>query len=108
MLVQLNGQVQWKWWVDPLSGGYVAECTPLKLTAAGETLSELDQDMHGALDDLFGYLLEEGELEQFLLEQGWTASLPITPELRERGPHFVITMNLQQVSAPKVPRSAMN
>jgi predicted RNase H-like HicB family nuclease len=41
MMVQINGQVMWRAFRDPGTGTFIGVCDPLKLTARGDTWSEL-------------------------------------------------------------------
>ncbi|MBI2921260.1 MAG: hypothetical protein HYY18_09280 [Planctomycetes bacterium] len=73
-------------WQDSKSGWYVGACDPLKLTASGETFSELSADMEGVTQDLLQDLLKSGDLDAFLKMRGWSygVAVKLTPTSRVR------------------------
>lgn len=76
-VVDIQAQLAWQAHRDARSRMWVAYCQPLSLTAEGETWSELNQSIGEILNLLFMELLESNELDRFLLQHGWTLSVPV-------------------------------
>ena len=72
--IKIESTLQWMAKQCPESGYWVAECLPLGLCMEGENLDELHSLIAEACHALFADLLEDGELDQYLRERGWTAS----------------------------------
>ena len=54
------------------TGDYVAVCDSLGLTVTAETKGELHANIDEALQLLMDDVIADGELEQFLTDQGWS------------------------------------
>ena len=78
-IVRVSGKARLPWTCGPDadSGVWVGVCPPLALTIQGETWADLMESIADALDALIKDLFEDGELEQFLKEHGWTLSKQI-------------------------------
>lgn len=55
---------------------WIAECRPLGLSMEGDTLDEVRGLIGETMHALFLDLIEDGDLEAFLLEKGWTKAGP--------------------------------
>ena len=66
------------WYVrhDQVSGIWSGACPALRLTAQGDSHRELREDIDGAMQDLFRYLVTEGKLESHLRGAGWALAVP--------------------------------
>ena len=74
-VIRIEGRIEWK--IDSTeSGPWVGFCDALKLTAQADTWGELMQDIEWAMGSVFEDLLETGDLERFLEERGWGATIP--------------------------------
>lgn len=71
-LFRIDGQVEWMFWFDTPGDQWLAVCPALNLNAYGSTYQDMVNCMHEAAQLLWEDLLEEGDFEQFLQEQGWT------------------------------------
>lgn len=74
----MDGQVQWRV-TKTQTGQWVAVCDPFGLCMEGESLDDLHANINETIQLLFEDLFEDGELEKFLTDRGWTAQ-PIVPE----------------------------
>jgi hypothetical protein len=71
------------WAIRQAAGGnWVGVCVPLGLTLQSDTWASLMEDIGLALDALLRNLLESGDLDRFLRNQGWELASPI-PKRRE-------------------------
>lgn len=66
------------WYVrhDQVSGIWSGACPALRLTAQGDSHRELREDMEGAMQDLFRYLVTEGKFDNYLRGAGWAFAIP--------------------------------
>ena len=72
-IVQVEGRAQLLWKVARASGGHwVAVCDPMGLTIQSDTWASLMEDIAQTLNALMVDLLEEGELDRFLRDRGFT------------------------------------
>ncbi len=86
--VNIATNLQWMAF-ETESGTWVARCEPLCLTLEGDSLDELHSLIPEVLKGLFEDLVEDDELEQFLVDRGWRAEdIPTHPE------------EIQEVSVP--------
>jgi len=70
--IEVESTLQWMATQCPDSGYWVAECPPLGLCMEGETLDDLHSLIAESCHALFIDLLEDGELDRYLHERGWT------------------------------------
>ena len=70
-IIQIDATVQWQYYREPEMGWYVGNCDALGLTIEGATHSEMIEMIQRAQDLMFRYLLESGELPQFLDRHHW-------------------------------------
>lgn len=54
--------------------GWIATCEPLGLMLDGSSLDELHSLIPETMNLLFADLIEDGDLEKFLIERGWNES----------------------------------
>jgi hypothetical protein len=94
MTLDLEAQVEWKFFRDAASGYWIAICDPLKQTVSAETWAELNDSIAQTLDLLFRELLEKNELESFLRSHGWRFTQPL-PD-RRRNVRFDVPWKLVQ------------
>lgn len=73
MNVQIQGQIFWIAHRDPATGRWLGVCPPLNLNAVGDTFAELQVCANDAMALLFLDLFESGELQTFLMKNGWQA-----------------------------------
>jgi hypothetical protein len=73
---QIDARVEWKFARDSQSERWIGVCAALKVTAEADTWGEFCQTINEIQNELFRDLLEEGELQSFLLQHGWN---PLTP-----------------------------
>ena len=71
--VNVNGQVQWQVTKDDRSGRFIGVCPPLGLTIEAESHRELMENISDSLHLLMMTMLQQGELDRFLRDRGWTA-----------------------------------
>ena len=73
---QVDARVEWQVARDPKSDRWIGVCPALKVTAEADTWGELAQTINEIHNELFRDLLEDGELQAFLIQHGWQ---PVTP-----------------------------
>ena len=76
VIVRVQGLVQWQHWQSGRSGRWIAVCEPLNLVLQGESKEELYSLIPEAVDLLMRDLVRENEIDAFLRERGWSASVP--------------------------------
>lgn len=71
--VQIEGQLAWRAFRDPVTATWVGVCDHLKLTARGESWHDLEEDIHDLVQTIFADLLSDGPgaFETFLQLHGW-------------------------------------
>ena len=81
-IIEIKAQIQWVTYKDMQSGQWIGVCEPLRLTALGETHSDLLEAISDAQEVLFRDLLIEDELHSFLRARGWelTGKIPHDPQ----------------------------
>ncbi|MGH7253641.1 MAG: hypothetical protein ACREIE_07570 [Nitrospiraceae bacterium] len=79
--VEAKAQIQWAHYRSR-RGKWIAVCDPLGITLQSDKFSDLVEDMAHALNALLKDLLQEGELERFLRDRGWslTGPTPAAPD----------------------------
>lgn len=87
ILYRIDANVKWFMAHDPQDGLWIAVCPSLNLNADGTTREELDSCIAEVVHLLFTDLHENGEFDQFLTDQGWTAKREIRETLGG-GPTF--------------------
>ncbi len=87
-IVKIAANVNWEIAQDPDSGLWIGVCDALRLNADGETFQELQECMSEAMELLFLDLYEEGDLEEFLHDHGWTMQEPATAAPAASRPRF--------------------
>ena len=90
--VRIDASLPYKVW-QAQSGVWIGVCDALQVTVQADTWAELMEAIIDGLEMIFQDLLNSGELEQFLAEQGWQArgpydvdtkfDVPFIPELVE-------------------------
>ena len=70
LAVNIATNLQWMAFATE-SRTWIARCEPLGLTLEGDSLDELHGLIPEVLRGLFEDLIEDDELEQFLLDRGW-------------------------------------
>ncbi len=95
--VHINAQLVWQARRTP-SGNIVAACDDLGLTVQASTDDELHSMINEVLYNVFVDLLEEGQLERFLLDRGWRPNIPLPRAIPEDGIAFDVPFTVQQVS----------
>ena len=83
MIVGFNIEAEIAWRAIRDDSGWVGICDALKLTAQGETWSDLNETIDDIQQDLFVSLLAEGSLADFLQANGWTPTKPLPPSKTE-------------------------
>jgi hypothetical protein len=71
--IQINAQLQWQL-RRTASGSIIAECQPIGLVLEAEDEAEARSVVEEGLHYFFLDHFEEGTLERFLRERGWTSS----------------------------------
>lgn len=110
MLVRINAQLGWTVAQDPQSLRWVGVCPALAITAEAESFSKLTEMMNEEVNELMRDLLEEGSLDSYLHERGWT-SLPGTPIPRlmpAEGVNFDVPMEIRLNSVAGLSARARN
>lgn len=102
--IRVRAKLQWKAFLDPASGKWVALCEPLKLTADGETWQDLWDSANDAVQFLLVDLVRKGRLQQFMREHGWKlaegARIPTRQEALTRRPRFDVPFELSSSRPP--------
>lgn len=75
MLIRIDALVPCRA-IQGTTGRWVGICDPLNITVEGDTWTEMKALTAEAIDLLLADLLETGELDRFLRDQGWTPSHP--------------------------------
>lgn len=72
-VVQVVGaQLVWKVEQDPSTRSWIGQCDAIRQTALGDSFNDLvHNSIRNLMQELFNDLLSEGELEDFLRQQGW-------------------------------------
>ena len=89
ILYRIDAKIAWHVAHDPQDGLWLAVCPSLNLNASGTSREELDSCMAEAVHLLFTDLHEDREFDQFLSDQGWTASMELGGFV-ENGPKFAV------------------
>lgn len=92
--VELQAQVDWKFFKDRASGYWIAVCEPLQQTVSAATWAELNESIAQTLDLLFQELLQRNELESFLKSHGWKLLTDQPPTSRSRNVRFDVPWKL--------------
>lgn len=71
-IVRIKAELVWHVVRDAESGEFVGVCPPLNLNAIGETFHEFLECASEVIGLLFADLFEDGELEAFLRQNGWS------------------------------------
>lgn len=100
-LVRIDGSARWLLARDPDSGELVATCPALNLTAVGETMGELVEGIEQSICLLLESLVEHGELEAFLLRNGWTLLNGAAPT-GHRKVRFDLPFEIQKVGSQEL------
>jgi predicted RNase H-like HicB family nuclease len=76
-----NGTIQVNFYSE--KNGFIAKCEPLNLVTQGDTLQEAADMFDEAIKILFEDLIENDNLENYLVSMGWdvTDNKVITPRL---------------------------
>ena len=74
---EVNAQIAWRVLRDRKTSNWIGVCDALKLTARGDTWEELTRSVEEIQGELFRDLFEEGALDRFLLDLGWTPLMPL-------------------------------
>jgi len=70
VIVETNGPVEWQ--VNLSSPRqWIGVCEPLGLTAEGDSLDDLRQNIERSIQRLMEHLNSTGEFDSFLRERGW-------------------------------------
>ena len=77
-IIKIEANVAWKFF-RATGGNWVAVCDPLGLTVQSDTYANLMEDIALTLNALLKDLLEERELDKFLLDRGWRSVQGIIP-----------------------------
>lgn len=82
-VIEINATVQWHYMREPEAGRYIGECNALGLVLEASTHEDLAHRIHHAQSLMFQYLLESGELDQFLRQHHWTMHGTIPPSIKD-------------------------
>lgn len=101
--VVIQGKVSWRAFMDDATGTWIAVCDPMKLTARGDTWSDMADDCNDIIQNVLTDLLHEGELDTFLSKQGWRrmTAVPVMPHTPV---HFDLPVIVEQ--EPERPRAS--
>ena len=72
-VVQVQAQIQWEFYQDPISKRWIAICRPLKLVLEADTNTELRENIEDSLNLFMRSIFADGQFEQFMREHGWVA-----------------------------------
>lgn len=80
-IIEIRTTIRWETYKDARSGQWIGVCESLRLTALGETQSDLLDAIADAQNALFRDLLVDEELDAYLRARGWAMSgkLPEDP-----------------------------
>ena len=70
-VIKVKGAIPWSV-KETVEGPWVAVCDSLGLTVQSDTWADLMDDIGSTLELMFADLLEEGQLDQFFQQRGWT------------------------------------
>lgn len=80
-IIKIQANVGWKVFRSPTSKRWLAVCDDLNICLEGDSETELRSLIPEALHLMMFDLLSDQELDQFLREKGWSASMiPVRPE----------------------------
>ncbi len=80
IVIEVKSTLEWTATQTESSHKWIAECEALGLSMEGDSLDELHSLIPEACFALFVDLLEDNELDQFLMERGWHAmNMPAGP-----------------------------
>ncbi len=99
VLIRIATQVQFKVARDPQTGGWIAACDPLSITTSGETWDDLWEDAAEAIQSMLTDLFEDGQLQQFLRENGWQLRDGPFPRQTAAVPRFELPFTLNAPSS---------
>ncbi|MGE3176775.1 MAG: hypothetical protein AB7G23_19105 [Vicinamibacterales bacterium] len=100
-IVRIDGSAQWLLARDPDSGELVATCPGLNLTAVGDTMAQLVEGIEQSICLLLESLLAHGELEAFLLRNGWTL-MNGAPAPGQKRVRFDLPFEIQKVGSQEL------
>jgi len=80
-VVQINANLTWVVFQDPVSRYWIGVCEALKISSQGKTVSDLRENIDDATNMMFRDLAERQELELFLRQHKWTleGEMPAKP-----------------------------
>lgn len=70
---EIESLIGWQAFRSTSNDVWIAQCDALGLTLEAKTLDDLHSLIPEALSDLLTDLIEEGDLDAFLREKGWSA-----------------------------------
>ena len=70
-VIKVKGTIPWSV-EETAEGPWVAVCDSLGLTVQSDTWTDLMDDIGSTLKLMFADLLDEGQLDQFFQQRGWT------------------------------------
>jgi hypothetical protein len=80
IVIEVKSTLEWSATQSASSRKWIAECEALGLSMEGDSLDELHSLIPEACFALFVDLLEDDELDRFLMERGWHAmNMPAGP-----------------------------
>ncbi len=83
MMLQLNLKIRCEAEKIEQSGRWIGECKSLGIVVEGDSLDDVHNATDEAIDLLFADLVEDGELEEFLADRGWSLNEPIPDAVSE-------------------------
>lgn len=104
-IVRIEAKLTWMVAQDPDTGTYIGSCPAVNLSAFGNTMAEFQAAASEAIDLLLEDLYQDGELESFLSENGWSLRNPL-PEPGRKA-RFDVPFSINQTGlAELIPASA--
>ena len=101
MTIHVKAQIMWAK-KQVRSGTWIAVCDALGLTIEAENEAELQSMIEETQHFLFLDLFEDGALDRFLRERGWTTTAPIPASSPESGVRFDVPFELRPWSPANV------
>lgn len=72
-VVQVQAQILWEFYQDPVSSRWIAVCKPLAITLEADTHTELRENIEDALALFMRSIFKDGQFDKFMRQHGWKA-----------------------------------
>jgi hypothetical protein len=97
-IVEIQAQLSWIVFQDPLSKRWIGVCEPLRITLGSESQADLVETIDDSIQALLMDLWQQNEFEQFMRSRGWRPMTPLPAEKTEQV-RFDVPMDILMRSA---------